>query len=159
MRHGAILLRPCICRGSIMNPRDFRPAHRFWPIRKRAFPPGVYTSPRYIETNISRIAKCVFDKANIPDSARYASKCFRRGRSDATNDPRPTLFQIARAAGRAAAGYRSYRLFPQRRWGISNVTRSLDLSDPEVEIDPIIDVWQTTVGFRLSSFTRRGSLI
>ena len=46
-RSGEVLIRPCLCSGSILNDRGFCPVHRFWPVIKRSVRPGADISPRY----------------------------------------------------------------------------------------------------------------
>ena len=133
---GMILIRPCLCQGSIINPRNLCPVHRIWPIIKRTIRPGDFIFPQYVKSNINRIIKAVMAKLSIPDSELYTSKCFRRGCSNAMKDSDSTLGQIMRAAGWNAAGYRSYLLLQQdEEKFIASLIRALEFPDSEDEID------------------------
>ena len=139
-KKGMILIRPCLCQGSVINPRNLCPVHRIWPIVKRTIRPGEFIFPRYVKSNINRVLKAVLAKLSIPDSELYTSKCFRRGCSNATKDSDSTLGQIMRAAGWNAAGYRSYLLLQQDEGKfIDSLIRTLELPDSEDEVDVDID--------------------
>ena len=130
VKKGMILVRPCLCKGAILNSRGLCPVHRFWPIIKRLTKPGEDIFPSLIRSNLNRILKAVFAKVGFTDSESYSSKCFRRGCSNAMKDSNSTLGQIMRAAGWNAAGFRSYLLLQKDEEAfVASLIRALDSPD------------------------------
>ena len=131
---GMVLVRPCSCGGTVINPRGYCPVHRFWPIIIQFTRTGEFIFPKYRKSNINRIPRAAYAKISIDQVNRFAAKCFRLGCSNAMKDSDSTLGQIMRADGWGAAGYRSYLLLQKdEEKFISALIRSLDIDSSDGE--------------------------
>ena len=137
MRPWATFIRPHLCRGSITNHQRLLPVRRFWPIIQRAVRSVDFVFPRYVESNINRIVKCVFGKAGLLGADRFASKCFRSACPNSMEDSDATLGQIMKAVGRNAAWRRLYFYYKKMKGYTESLICYRDMPQSDEDIGEV----------------------